>query len=86
VKRGSVSQFSAAVPDFTGNVNAAFAANSANVLTNFEWSPWDTEFNNYASTELAKAAAGKESWTKALATIQSDMVSYAKGAGYQVEG
>jgi multiple sugar transport system substrate-binding protein len=86
VNRSSVPQFSSAVPDFTGNVNATFSANSANVPTNFEWSPWDTEFNNYASTELAKAAAGKESWTQALATIQSDMVSYAKGAGYQVAG
>jgi multiple sugar transport system substrate-binding protein len=86
VNRASVAQFSAPVPDFTGNVNAAFAANSADVPTNFEWSPWDTEFGNFVTTELAKAAAGKESWTQALVTTENELLNYAKTAGYSVQG
>ena len=86
VARASVPQFSAPVPDFTGNVNAVFAANSANVPTNFQWSPWDTEFGNFVVAQLPAAAAGKESWTKALQVTQQELVSYAKSAGYQVEG
>lgn len=84
--RASVPQFGAAVPDFTGNVNAVFAANSANVPTDFQWSPWDTEFGNFVVAQLPAAAAGKESWTKALQVTQQELVSYAKSAGYQVEG
>jgi hypothetical protein len=38
------------------------------------------------STELTKAAAGKESWTQALQVTQNELVSYAKSAGYQVQG
>jgi multiple sugar transport system substrate-binding protein len=84
--RASVPQFSAAVPDFTGQVNAVFAANSGNVPTNFEWSPWDTEFGNYITAQMPAAAAGKESWTKALQVTQQQLVSYAKDAGYPVQG
>jgi multiple sugar transport system substrate-binding protein len=84
--RASVPQFSAAVPDFTGQVNAVFAANSGNVPTNFEWSPWDTEFGNYITAQMPAAAAGKETWTKALQVTQQQLVSYAKDAGYQVQG
>jgi multiple sugar transport system substrate-binding protein len=83
VNRDSIPQFSQPVPDFTGQVNATFAAN---VPTNFEWSPWDTEFGNYITAQLPAAAAGKESWTKALQVTQQQLVAYAKNAGYQVVG
>jgi multiple sugar transport system substrate-binding protein len=86
LQRASVPQFSAAVPDFTGNVNAVFAANSTHVPTDFQWSPWDTEFGNFVTAQLPAAAAGKESWSKALQVTQQELVSYAKSAGYQVEG
>jgi multiple sugar transport system substrate-binding protein len=86
VARATVSQFSAPIPDFTGQVNATFSANAADVPTNFAWSPWDTEFGNFVTTELTKAAAGKESWTQVLQVTQHELVSYAKSAGYQVEG
>ena len=50
----------------------------------FEWSPWDTEFGNFVTNEMAKAAAGKEPWSKVLVNTQSQLVSYAKSAGYTV--
>ena len=84
--RSSVSQFSAAVPHFAGNINADFSTFANNVPTKFEWSPWDTEFGNFVTTQMAKAAAGKESWDQALATTQSQLVSYAQSAGYSVSG
>jgi hypothetical protein len=86
VNRDSIPQFSKPVPDFIGQVNATFAANAENVPTNFEWSPWDTEFGNYITAQLPAAAAGKESWTKALQVTQQQLVAYAKNAGYQVVG
>jgi multiple sugar transport system substrate-binding protein len=86
VNRATVPQFNAAVPDFTGRVNATFAADAANVPTSFEWSPWDTEFDNYITSQLPAAAAGKESWAKALQVTQQQLVTYAKDAGYPVEG
>jgi hypothetical protein len=86
VNRASVSEFSAPVPDFTGHVNQEFSSLSANVPTNFEWSPWDTQFGTYVTSQLPAAAAGKESWTKALQVTEQQMLNYAKTAGYQVEG
>jgi hypothetical protein len=35
---------------------------------------------------MAAAAGGKESWTAVLNNTQSELVSYAKSAGYSVEG
>jgi multiple sugar transport system substrate-binding protein len=86
VNRADVPEFSAAVPDFTGHVNAVFAQNAADVPTNFEWSPWDTEWDTYITAQLPAAAAGRESWTKALQEAQQQLLSYAKDAGYSVEG
>ncbi len=62
--RASVPQFSAPVPHFAGNINAQFSTYANNVPTKFEWSPWDTEFGNFVTTQMAKAAAGKESWSR----------------------
>jgi multiple sugar transport system substrate-binding protein len=84
--RASIPQFNAPVPYFIGNVNALFNKYAEQVVTNFEWSPWDTEFGNFVTTQMASAAAGKESWDKALQVTESELVSYAKSAGYSVEG
>jgi multiple sugar transport system substrate-binding protein len=84
--RAGVPQFNEHVPYFMGNVNALFNKYAEQVVTNFEWSPWDTEFGNFVTTQMAAASAGKESWDKALQTTQSQLVSYAKSAGYSVEG
>ena len=73
-----------AVPHFPGNINAQFSTYANKVPTNFEWSPWDTEFGNFVTTQMAAAAAGKESWSKVLTTTQSQLVCYAKSAGYSV--
>lgn len=84
--RASIPEFNAPVPHFSGNINAQFATFANNVPTQFEWSPWDNEFGNFVTTQLAAAAGGKESFLQALATTQSQLVSYAKSAGYSVEG
>jgi len=86
IQRASVPAFTAPVPDFTGDVNQTFSALSAHVPTDFQWSPWDTEFGNYVTTQLAAAAAGKEPWAKALQVTEQQLLSYAKTAGYSVEG
>ena len=86
MNRSSVPEFCAAVPDFTGHINAVFSANAQNVPTNFEWSPWDTEWGNFLTAQLPAAAAGKETWSKVLQVAQQQLLSYAKDAGYQVVG
>ncbi|HTW05934.1 MAG TPA: hypothetical protein VME46_00380 [Acidimicrobiales bacterium] len=85
VARASVAQFNAPVPNFTGNVNAQFNTYASQVVENFEWGPFDTEFNNFFGTEMTKAAAGKQSWDQALDNIESDVVNYARSVGYTVE-
>ncbi|HTV10499.1 MAG TPA: hypothetical protein VME20_01430 [Acidimicrobiales bacterium] len=84
--RGSVPEFNAPIPHFQGNINAEFSTYAEQVPVKFEWSPWDNEFGNFVITEMDKAAAGKESWTAVLNNTQSELVSYAKSAGYSVEG
>lgn len=54
-------------------------------MTNWEWSPFDAEFRSFMSTQLASAIAGKQTWDQALATVESQLVSYAKSAGYSAE-
>ncbi|MBO0834216.1 MAG: extracellular solute-binding protein [Actinobacteria bacterium] len=82
--RASVSEFSAAVPHFSGNINAQFSQYAANVPVKFQWSPWDTELGTFLTTEMGKAAAGKEAWSQVLVNTQSQLVAYAKSAGYKV--
>jgi multiple sugar transport system substrate-binding protein len=84
--RATVPEFKAPVPHFQGNINAQFATYANNVPTNFEWSPWDNEFGNFVTTQMTAAAGGKESWTTVLNNTQSQLISYAKSAGYSVEG
>lgn len=83
--RTSVPQFTAPVPHFTGNVNALFNQFAGQVVTNFEWSPWDTELGNFLSTQLNAAVAHKESFDQALQKTESELVSYAKSVGYSIE-
>jgi multiple sugar transport system substrate-binding protein len=82
--RASVPEFSAAVPHFQGNVNAQYSQYAADVPVKFEWSPWDSELGTYLTTEMGKAAAGKEPWSQVLVNTESELLSYAKSAGYSV--
>ncbi len=84
--RSGVSAFSAPVPHFAGNINAQFSTYANEVPVKFEWSPWDAEFGNFVTTQMAAAAGGKESWPKVLTSTQSQLVSYAQSAGYSVSG
>lgn len=82
--RGSVPEFSAPVPHFSGNINAQFSQYAANVPVKFQWSPWDTELGTFLTAEMGKAAAGKEPWSQVLVNTQNQLVSYAKSAGYTI--
>ncbi len=82
--RATLPEFTAAVPHFSGNINAQFSQYAAQVPVNFEWSPWDTELGTYLTSEMGKAAAGKEPWSKVLVNTESQLLAYAKSAGYSV--
>ena len=82
--RATVPEFSATVPHFSGNINAQFSTYAANVPMSFEWSPWDSELTTILTTEMGKAAAGSESWSRVLVNTESQLLSYAKSAGYSV--
>jgi hypothetical protein len=66
-------------------VNAAYNTYAGQVVTNWEWSPFDAEFRSFMSTQLASAIAGKQTWDQALSAVESQLVGYAKSAGYSVE-
>jgi multiple sugar transport system substrate-binding protein len=82
--RASVPEFAASVPHFAGNINAQFSQYAANVPVKFEWSPWDSELGTFLTNEMGKAAAGKEPWSQVLVNVESQLLSYAKSAGYSV--
>jgi multiple sugar transport system substrate-binding protein len=82
--RAGVPEFTAAVPHFQGNVNAQYSQYAADVPVRFEWSPWDSELGTFLTAEMAKAAAGKEPWSQVLVNTESQLLSYAKSAGYSV--
>jgi multiple sugar transport system substrate-binding protein len=83
--RASLPEFSAPVPHFQGDVNAQFSRYAAEVPVKFEWSPWDTALGTFMTTEMGKAAAGKEAWSQVLVNTESEILAYAKSAGYTVE-
>jgi multiple sugar transport system substrate-binding protein len=83
--RASVPEFTAAVPHFAGNVNAQFSQYAETVPVNFEWSPWDSELGTFLTNEMGKAAAGKEPWSQVLVSTETQLLNYAKSAGYTVE-
>jgi multiple sugar transport system substrate-binding protein len=82
--RASVPEFSATVPHFQGDINAQFSQYADQVPVRFEWSPWDSELGTFLTNEMDKAAAGKEPWSQVLVNVESQLLSYAKSAGYSV--
>ncbi len=82
--RASVPEFSATVPHFQGDINAQFSQYADQVPVKFEWSPWDSELGTFLTNEMDKAAAGKEPWSQVLVNVESQLLSYAKSAGYSV--
>lgn len=82
--RASVPEFSAPVPHFSGNINAQFSTYAAEVPVKFQWSPWDSELGTFMTTEMGKAAAGKEAWSQVLVNTENQLLKYAKSAGYSV--
>jgi multiple sugar transport system substrate-binding protein len=85
LKRDTAPEFSKPFPHFIGNINAQFATYANQMSPQFQWSPWELEFENFLTTELGKAAAGTESWSQALANAQQQLVSYVRDAGYTVQ-
>lgn len=63
-----------------------FEKESSRVDPNWQWTPWTSYVFQELQSEVAKAAAGKESWTQALTNAQNQIVSYAKSQGYDVQG
>jgi multiple sugar transport system substrate-binding protein len=86
LERASTPQFNRPIPHFVGHINQEFGALANDVPTGFQWDPWDSEFVSFVNTQMGQAAAGKESWDAALANTQQQLVSYAKDAGYSVQG
>ena len=84
VNRASSPAFSAPVPHFQGNINAQYSTYAANVPVNFEWSPWDSELTTFLTNEMGKAAAGNEPWSAVLPNTESQLLTYARSAGYNV--
>jgi multiple sugar transport system substrate-binding protein len=83
--RASVSAFNAPVPYFEGNVNASYSKYASHVVTTWQFGPFDAEFRSFMETQFASAVAGKQTWTQALKGVESQLVAYAKSAGYTVE-
>jgi multiple sugar transport system substrate-binding protein len=83
--RATLPEFSAPVPHFQGDINAQFSHYAESVPTQFEWSPWDSELGTFLTNEMGMAAAGKVAWDKVLVNTESQLVSYAKSAGYSVQ-
>jgi multiple sugar transport system substrate-binding protein len=82
--RANVPEFAAAVPHFQGNINAQFSTYADQVPVSFEWSPWDTELGTFLTNEMGDAAAGKLPWSQVLVNTESQLLAYAKSAGYSV--
>lgn len=78
-------QFNIPISNLSGqHANPVWAQSQAEVDTNWQWSPWTTYYYSQLSAELAKAAAGNETWDQVLANVQNEVVTFAKEQGYQV--
>jgi multiple sugar transport system substrate-binding protein len=77
--------FSAPVA-FYGNqtVNQVFAQSSQNVVTTFQWSPFQDYVYTQLQNQLASAVSGKITFTQALQNTQNSVVSYAQAQGFTV--
>lgn len=83
----------ATVPDFNEHV-AQFAAQpdvfdmfnvfSGQVRPGFVWSPFENYISDEWPTLVTSATSGKISFTQALATLQSDTITYAQQEGFTV--
>ena len=52
---------------------------------NFQWSPFQDYVYTQMSDVLSAAVLGKTSYTQAMQTLQSTLVSYAKQEGFTVK-
>jgi multiple sugar transport system substrate-binding protein len=77
--------FSAPVA-FYGNqaVNQVFAQSSQNVITTFQWSPFQDYVYTQLQNQLASAVSGKITFAQALQNAQNSVVSYAQAQGFTV--
>jgi multiple sugar transport system substrate-binding protein len=77
--------FSAPVA-FYGNqaVNQVFAQSSQNVITTFQWSPFQDYVYTQLQNQLASAVSGKITFAQALQNTQNSVVSYAQAQGFTV--
>jgi multiple sugar transport system substrate-binding protein len=77
--------FSAPV-SFYGNqpVNQVFAQSSQNVVTTFQWSPFQDYVYTQLQNQLASAVSGKITFAQALQNTQTSVVSYAQAQGFTV--
>jgi multiple sugar transport system substrate-binding protein len=68
------------------NIAQIYAQASRGVPVNFVWAPWFLYANNSFNRYAAAAVSGKMGWAASLDAWQNDVLSYAKGQGYQVKG
>jgi hypothetical protein len=74
-----VAQF-AAQPDVFGMFNVF----SGQVRAGFTWSPFENYISDEWPTLVTSATSGSASFSQALATLQSDTVTYAQQEGFTV--
>lgn len=78
--------FNVPISNLSGQLaNPVWAKSQSEVDTNWQWSPWTTYYYSQLSAELAKAAAGTETWDQALANTQNEVLTFAKEQGYPVK-
>jgi multiple sugar transport system substrate-binding protein len=66
-------------------VNAIFADASSRVDLGFQWSPFQDYVYAQLTNNLANAVSGKTTYSGAMNTLQSTLVSYAKAQGFTVQ-
>jgi multiple sugar transport system substrate-binding protein len=66
-------------------VNGIFAAASNHVDVNFQWSPFQDYVYAQMANDLSAAVNGKTTYTAAMNTLQTTLVSYAKSQGFTVQ-
>jgi len=83
--RSEVPAFKTSPPGFTKGTMQVFNQAASEVNTNFEWSPWNTNFATDLGVETADAASGKITVAAALAKVQSEIMTIAQQGGYTVK-
>jgi multiple sugar transport system substrate-binding protein len=66
-------------------VNGIFSAASSHVDLGFQFSPFQDYVYSQLNVVLGNAVNGKTSFSGALSTLQSTLVSYAKNQGFTVK-